>query len=214
VDPDNGKPLWEDIIYDEAGNEIDRVATSIYTDAAEDYQVMGSPFPDFSGGFGTFFSWKGLSLNAAFSYSVGNMIYHSSRQESDNDGENVSVNSMVLQKGWSRWVNPGDVATHPEPVYGGNLNSNEYSSRYLEDGSYLRLRNLTVAYELPAAFARKIRFQKLRVTLSMDNLITFTKYSGSDPDVPLYMGAWTLPGTQYFKYPINKQYLLGLEFSF
>lgn len=214
VDPDNGEPLWEDIIYDADGNEVDRVPTNIYTDAAQDYQVMGSPFPDFSGGFGTFLSWKGLSLNTTFSYSVGNMIYHSSRQESDNDGENISVNSIVLQKGWSRWENPGDDATHPEPVYGGNLNSNKYSSRYLEDGSYLRLRNITLTYDLPIKIVQKIRFQNLRVSLSVDNPFTITKYSGADPDVPLYMGAWTLPGTQSFKYPINKQFLLGLEFSF
>lgn len=214
VDPDNGEPLWEDIIYDADGNEIDRVATNIYTDAAKDYQNMGSPFPDFMGGFGTFFSYKGFSLNAAFSYSVGNLIYHTGRQESDNDGENISVNAMVLQKGWSRWENPGDIATHPEPVYGGNLNSNKYSSRYLEDGSYLRLRNLTLAYDLPKTFIQKIKVQGLRVSLSMDNLFTLTKYSGTDPDIPLYLGAYNLPGTQYFKYPINKQYLLGLEFSF
>ena len=214
VDPDNGEPLWEDIIYDADGNETDRVATNIYTDAAEDYQNMGSPFPDFAGGFGTYLSYKGFSMNAAFSYSVGNMIYHSSRQESDNDGENTSVNSMVLQKGWSRWVNPGDKATHPEPVYGGNMNSNKYSSRYLEDGSYLRLRNLSFAYDLSKENVQKIKMKGLRISLSMDNLFTLTKYSGADPDVPLYMGAWTLPGTQYFKYPISKQYMLGLEISF
>jgi len=214
VDPDNGDPLWEDIIYDADGNEIDRVATNIYTDAAEDYQVMGSPFPDFTGGFGTYLSYKGFSMNAAFSYSVGNMIYHSSRQESDNDGENISVNAMVLQDGWSRWENPGDNATHPEPVYGGNKNSNKYSSRYLEDGSYLRLRNLSFAYDLSKESVQKIKLKGLRVSLSMDNLFTLTKYSGSDPDVPLYMGAWTLPGTQSFKYPINKQFMLGLDISF
>lgn len=214
VDPDNGDPLWEDIIYDSEGNEIDRVATNIYTDAAEDYQVMGSPFPDFAGGFGTYLSYKGFSMNAAFSYSVGNMIYHSSRQESDNDGENVSVNSMVLQKGWSRWVNPGDNATHPEPVYGGNKNSNKYSSRYLEDGSYLRLRNLSFAYDLSKEYVQKMKLKGLKISLNMDNLFTLTKYSGADPDVPLYMGAWTLPGTQYFKYPINKQYMLGIDISF
>ncbi len=214
VDPDNGEPLWEDIIYDENGNEVDRVATNIYTDAAQDYQNMGSPFPDFAGGFGTLLAYKGFSLNASFSYSVGNMIYHSSRQESDNDGENVSVNSMVLQDGWSRWVNPGDIATHPEPVYGGNLNSNKYSSRYLEDGSYLRVRNITLAYDLPQKYAGKIKMQNLRVYFSVDNLFTWTNYSGADPDVPLYLGAWSLPGTQAFKYPINKQFLLGLEFSF
>jgi len=56
--------------------------------------------------------------------------------------------------------------------------------------------------------------QHLRLFISADNLVTWTNYSGADPDVPLYMGAWSLPGTQAFKYPINKQFLLGLEFSF
>ncbi|MBA7555606.1 TonB-dependent receptor P3 [subsurface metagenome] len=175
---------------------------------------MGSPFPDLSGGFGTFFSYKGFSFNAAFSFSYGNMIYHSNRQEVDNDGENISVNAMQLQEGWSRWENPGDNATHPEPIYGGNMNSNKYSSRYLEDGSYLRLRNLTLAYDLPIKYAEKIKLKDLRITLSMDNMKTWTKYSGPDPDVPLYIGDYTLPGTQYFKYPISKQFLLGLEISF
>jgi TonB-linked SusC/RagA family outer membrane protein len=214
VDPDNGKPLWEDIIYDADGKEIDRVATSVYTDAAADYQVTGSPFPDFSGGFGTFVSYKGFSLNAAFSFSHGNKIYFSNREELDNDGENISVNAMSLQDGWSRWVNPGDKATHPEPIYGGNLNSNKYSSRYLEDGSYLRFRNLALAYNLPPVYVEKIKLNSLRITLSIDNLKTWTKYSGVDPDIPLYLGSWTLPGTQAFKYPINKQYLLGIEISF
>ena len=214
VDPDNGQPLWEDIIYDDAGNEIDRVPTSVYTDAAEDYQKMGSPFPDFAGGFGTNLAYKNISLNVAFVYSYGNEIYHSNRQELDNDGENISVNAMKLQDGWSRWVNPGDDATHPESVYGGNMNSNKYSSRYLEDGSYLRLRNITLAYDLPAIYAQKIKLHGLRVTFSIDNLITWTKYSGADPDVPLYLGAYNLPGTQYFKYPISKQFLFGLEVSF
>jgi len=214
VDPDNGQPLWEDIIYDDNGNEIDRIATSIYTDAAEDYQNMGSPFPIFSGGFGTYFSFRGFSINVAFVYSYGNKIYHTNRQEVDNDGENISVNAMALQDGWSRWVNPGDNATHPEPVYGGNMNSNKYSSRYLEDGSYLRLRNLTLAYNLPTSYAEKIKLNSLRITLSMDNLKTWTKYSGPDPDVPLYLGAYNLPGTQFFKYPISRQYLIGLEISF
>lgn len=214
VDPANGQPLWEDIIYDDNGNEIGREATSIYTDAAEDYQNMGSPFPDFSGGFGSFFSYKNISLSVAFFYSYGNKIYNTSRQELDNDGENVSVNAMKLQDGWSRWVNPGDVTTHPEAVYGGNMNSNKYSSRFLEDGSFLRLRNITLAYNLPQKYVEKMKLQNLRFTFSVDNLFTWTKYSGLDPDVPLYLGEYSLPGTQYFKYPISKQFLFGLELGF
>jgi hypothetical protein len=214
VDPDNGEPLWEDIIYDAEGNEIDRVPTNNYNDASEDYQVMGSPFPDFSGGFGTLVSYRGFSLSAAFSYSYGNKIYHTNRQEVDNDGENSAINAMKMQNGWSRWVNPGDNATHPEPQYGGNMNSNKYSSRYLEDGSYLRFRNLTFAYDLPPAYAQRIKLKGLRLSLNMDNLKTWTKYSGSDPDVPLYIGTWQLPGTQFFKYPLSRQFIIGIDIKF
>lgn len=214
VDPDNGQPLWEDIIYDADGNEIGREATSDYNLAKEDNQIMGSPFPEFTGGFGTYLSYKGLSVNVAFAFQQGNKIYHQSRQELDNDGENNNVNSMKLQDGWSRWENPGDNATHPEPIYGGNNQSNEYSSRYLEDGSYLRLRNLTIAYELPKNIVEKVKLNSMRISLSMDNVKTWTKYSGMDPDVPLYKSSWQLPGQQSFKYPISKQYLLGLEISF
>ena len=213
VDPNNGDPLWENIIYDANGNIIGREATNDYSLAAQDYQDMGSPFPKFSGGFGTRISYKGFSLNATFAYSYGNKIYHSGRQEIDNDGENISVNAMKLLPGWSRWQNPGDNATHPRPIFGGNMNSNKYSSRYLEDGSYLRLRNLTLAYDLPQEFAKKAKLKGLRVSLSMDNLKTWTKYSGMDPDIQLYLNGENLPGTQYFKYPISKQYLLGLEIS-
>ena len=215
VDPDNGQPLWEDILYDDNGNEIGREATSAYNELdVDDNQIMGSPFPDFTGGFGTFFSYKGISINATFVFSQGNMIYHTNRQESDNDGENINVNSMKLLDGWTRWENPGDNATHPEPIYGGNLSANQYSSRYLEDGSYLRIRNLTLAYDVPGQFVQKIKLNSLRVSLSMDNLKTWTKYSGMDPDVQLYPSDWLLPGQQSFKYPLNKQILFGLEISF
>jgi len=70
VDPDNGDPLWENIIYDEnTGEEISREATNSYANA--DFQAVGSPFPDFNGGLGTLVSWKGLSLGATFNYVYG-----------------------------------------------------------------------------------------------------------------------------------------------
>jgi hypothetical protein len=122
---------------------------------------------------------------------------------------------MKLKKGWSRWENPGDNATHPKPTLGGNKNSYEHSSRFLEDGSYLRLRNIKLSYSLPKNWISKILMNEVIVSLSADNLFTWTNYSGMDPDVPLYRtGTWNLPGLSYFKYPISKQYLVGIEINF
>ncbi len=214
VDPANGDPLWEKIIYDEAtGEETGRETTNAYAEA--DFQIVGSPFPDFSGGFGTRLSWKGLALSAAFSYVYGNQIYNATRKELDNDGANNNVNAIVLKDGWTRWQAPGDIATHPRVVLGGNRNAYEHSSRYLEDGSYLRMRNVKLSYDLPAGWAQKIGAQLLRISVSGDNLLTFTRYSGMDPDVPLYRtSTWNLPGLSYFKYPISKQVLIGIELNF
>ncbi len=213
VDPDNGDPLWEDIIYDADGNETGREATNSYSQA--DFQPVGSPFPKFNGGFGTVVTWKGLSLSAAFNYVYGNDIYNATRKEIDNDGANNNLAAMKLRDDWSRWASPGDVATHPKPVLGGNHNSYEHSSRYLEDGSYLRLRNVKLTYSLPASWVNKIMLEGLSISVSADNLHTWTNYSGMDPDVGLYRtSTWDLPGLSYFKYPISRQYLVGLEIKF
>jgi TonB-linked SusC/RagA family outer membrane protein len=214
VDPDNGDPLWENIIYDETtGEETGREATNSYS--AADFQPVGSPFPDFQGGFGTLVSWKGLSLTASFNYVYGNDIYNATRKEIDNDGANNNVVAMKLKEGWSRWENPGDNATHPLPVLGGNKNAYEHSSRFLEDGSYLRLRNIKLSYSLPRNWVTRILLNEVVVSLSADNLFTLTQYSGMDPDVPLYRtSTWNLPGLSYFKYPISKQFLAGIEINF
>src|SRR5690606_3725776 len=119
-------------------------------------------------------------------------------------------NSMVLANGWSRWEKPGDQATHPKPVFGGNNNSNQASSRYLEDGRYLRLRNVTFAYELPGNLLSRLKVARARIYLSGDNLVTFTKFSGMDPEVVL--GPYG--GTSSIKYPISRKVLLGINVGF
>jgi TonB-linked SusC/RagA family outer membrane protein len=213
VDPETGMPLWEQIKYDATTGKNVVNTTSIYDSVT--FQSAGSPFPKFSGGFGTVFSYKGFSLNIAFSYVYGNKIYHATRQELDNDGASTNTNAFKLQKGMSRWEKPGDIATHPEPKIGGNSRAHEYSSRYLEDGSYLRVRNLTLSYNLPSNIVQKIKVADCTINFSVDNLKTWTKFTGMDPDVPLYQSdAWTLPGLSSFKYPINKQYILGIELKF
>lgn len=213
VNPDNGEPQWEKIIYDDNGNETGRELTNSYPDAT--FQVVGSPFPDFTGGASTRLAWKGLALQATLSFVYGNDIYFGTRKEIDNDGANNNVNAFLLSEDESRWERPGDIATHPKPQLGGNRNAHEHSSRYLEDGSFLRLRNLTLSYDLPANLSKKLGLRLLQFRVSADNLFTWTKFSGMDPDVPLYRtSSYTMPGLSNFKYPISRQILGGIEISF
>ncbi len=212
VDPANGDPLWEKIIYDEQGTETSRVTTNNYNEAQ--FQQVGSATPKFTGGVISNLSYKGFSLNMALNYVYGNQIYNRSRQFFDNDGAYTSYNTMNLQDGWTRWENPGDVATHPKAVANGNKLSNNVSSRYIEDGSYLRLRNISLSYDVPAPFARKLKLTSIRLFVSGDNLFTWTKYSGMDPEVSIVGDTWTRPGTGDFKYPISKQLLFGVDVTF
>jgi len=213
VNPDNGEPQWEKINYDDNGNEISRELTSSYSDAT--FQIVGSPFPDFTGGLSTRLAWKGLALQATASFVYGNDIYFETRREIDNDGANNNVAAIRLTDEESRWERPGDDATHPEPMLGGNHNAHEHSSRYMEDGSFLRLRNLTLSYDLPSSWIGKLGLRQVQFRISADNLFTWTKFSGMDPDVPLYRtSSYTMPGLSSFKYPISRQILGGIEINF
>lgn len=117
---------------------------------------------------------------------------------------------MVLANGWSRWQKEGDIATHPKAVFGGNKNANQASSRYLEDGSYLRLRNINLGYDVPTSLVERLKIADMRVFVSADNLLTFTKFSGMDPEVSLGPGG----GSSSIKYPISKKVLFGINLTF
>ena len=90
------------------------------------------------------------------------------------------------------------------------MNSNQASSRYLEDGSYVRLRNVTLSYDFPSTFLSGISVSNAKVFVSGDNLLTFSKFSGMDPEVGLGAGG----GTSSVKYPISRKILFGINVSF
>ncbi len=214
VNPANGDPQWETLNADGTGYEV----TNKYDDASSSVslQIVGSATPKLYGGLSTTLSYKRFTLSAASAFTYGNMIYHRTREFVDSDGANFNFNMMKLADGWSRWQNPGDNATHPKPVYGGNQNASKPSSRYLEDGSYWRIRNIMLTYQIPPAFLTKLRLTNASIFISGDNLFTFTKFSGMDPDTPgfTYPAGGSLAGMNDFKYPISKQYLAGLQISF
>lgn len=204
VDPANGDPLWEKVTTDASGN---RVVTTTNALSEATPQIVGSFSPNFTGGFTNTFTYKAFSLSAFFNFVSGNEVFNNSRVSFDSDGAYETVNNMVLMDDWSRWEKPGDIATHPKAVFGGNKNSNKISSRYLEDGSYIRLRNINFGYELPKGFLSKLNVKNARVFVSGDNLWTGTKYSGMDPEVSLGPAG----GNSSDRYPISKKVLFGIN---
>lgn len=208
VNPENGAPQWYKTVTKDGVST--REVTSNYAEA--DKVKCGSASPDFFGGFSTLLTWKNFDLSAVFGYSVGGTLYNYSRQEYDSDGRYTDRNQMKLQKGWSRWEKPGDIATHPVAQYNNKSQSNEASSRYLEDSDYFKMRSLTVGYnfKLPQYF-----ISNMRVYFTGENLFTITKYSGVDPELPADQDnnavmTSTGPGV----YPSVRKFMFGVNLTF
>lgn len=205
VNPDNGDPQWE-VVNEDGSISL----TNDYAQATQ--QVCGTASPLFSGGISTSLSWKGITLSANGSFVVGNKIYNSTRTTMDSDGAYTDYNMMSIYNGlgWSRWEEPGDIATHPKLALGSTANS--ISSRFLEDGSFFRLRNVTLSYDLPTKWIGPLK--GLRVFVSGDNLLTLSKFSGMDPEVRLEGSAWELAGTYSMNYPVALSVVGGINLKF
>lgn len=210
VDPQTGAPQWEKLNLDANGEVLTRSATSDYAQATP--QEIKSALPDFQGGIASNFRYKNFSLNMNCSYMVGNYVYNFSRRMMDNDGHEPYYNLMEWKAGWSRWTKPGDIATHPS-IQNSAL-STENSSRYLEDGSYFKIRNITFRYDFPISFAKKLNLEGLAVSASGENIYTFTNYWGQDPEVTITPSSWQMPGVSDFRYPANRQFVFTLEVKF
>ena len=210
VDPANGDPLWYKI--DENGN---KTTTNNYKEATE--HVVGKATPIFQGGLNTQVSWQGLSLSVNTNFTYGNKVYNYNRQALDADGAYLGYNQYSIQNsnlGWKRWEAPGDVATHPKAVLQGNLGSNNVSSRYLEDGSFFRIKNITLSYDFCATLIPKNIMSKCRVFISADNLWTATKFSGMDPEVSITTTVYKLAGMYADHYPVARNFVGGIEIEF
>lgn len=210
VDEQTGAPLWEKIEKDENGKIISREPTSNYAEA--DPQEVGKALPDFQGGFGTSLKYGRLHFNTTFAFQYGNDIYNFTRMFMDHDGHEPYYNYMQPKDDWKRWEKPGDIATHPSMQ--NNTLSNQISSRFLESGNFIKLRNITLAYDVPIKRFAKNKISAFTISISADNLRTFTNYWGQDPEVALSQGDWSMPGVSDFKYPNNTQYVLNIDIKF
>lgn len=196
VNPSNGDGLW----YAEDGS-----LTNDRTKAR--YAYIGSPEPKANGGFNTQFSWKGLSLSAFFEYSIGNDVLINNVYGWYDDDINVPVNNLLAKDYWKK---PGDTATNPKPVVGSSsVYYAGYSSRFIQDGSYLRIKDITLSYNLPQNITKKAGMKNVKVYVSAINPYTFHDVDGVfDPELGSlgydYGGA----------YSMVKSFIGGLEITF
>mgnify|MGYP002619933685 CR=1 FL=1 len=161
-----------DVIYEDVDNNgiID----------VNDRQIVGSSNPDFYGGWNNSFRYKNFDLNFFFTYSYGSEVYASYRLTTERLG-NAFMN-IAEKAAKERWTGPGTSNTTPRAIYGYTWNT-QNSTRFLEDGSFIRLRSVNLGYTVPASVLSKLRMSRVRVFVQGDNLFLLTNYSGMDPEV-------------------------------
>jgi TonB-linked SusC/RagA family outer membrane protein len=205
VDPANGDALW----YVNAEDGSDPGATTNDFNEAN-YVVLGSPLPDLIGGISNTFSWNNLTLDIRFQGQYGNEIQRSGDVF-------MSCNACWFDNQTrdqlARWQNPGDITNVPEARLGYSNGDIGRSSRYISDGSFLRLKNITLAYDIPANWMRGIR--SLRVYATATNLLTFTNYEGWDPEVTAdFLAGNTVYGIDFYSAPQPKTIVGGIRVGF
>ncbi|MBN8826714.1 MULTISPECIES: TonB-dependent receptor [unclassified Spirosoma] len=177
---------------------------------ANDRTVIGTPYPKFVFGLTNTLSYKGFDLSILLQGSQGNQVLYLQRRFFGFVNSSNSYADVVNR--WQSEANPGD-GKHPRAYPAGN--SNQVTSYYVEDGSYLRIRNVSLGYRLPARWAERIGMQGLRIYTTGQNLYTFTKYAGYNPEVNRnYNGNPLVEGVDYGVYPLARSFTVGLNASF
>lgn len=210
VDPDNGDALYYLNEMDDEGNIISGdKTTNVYNEANR--VVAGSPHPKLIGGLSNNLNYKGFDLDVMFQFVYGNDVYRAPGRFQSSNG-NVFDNQTVDQL--DRWQKPGDITDVPQARFEmGNGAGN--SSRYLTNGSYLRLKHINFGYTLPAGLTNVISLQRARIFVSGINLLTFTKYEGHDPEVATDFATGNIDlGNEYYTAPQARTLTLGVNINF
>lgn len=168
-----------------------------------DRTVIGDPNPDWLFSMVNTFSWKGFDLSVYLQGVAGNDIFNAN--SISNEGMSSAHNQTASVK--YRWVGYGTSTVMPRAVYGDPNHNARISDRFVEDGSYLRLKNITLSYTFPAKWTQRISVDNARIYLSCENVATLTRYSGFDPEVGIN-------GIDGNRYPISRTFSLGVNFNF
>jgi TonB-linked SusC/RagA family outer membrane protein len=206
VDSQNGDALW-------FVNDPDGTAGATTNDfSAANFVVLGNPTPEIIGGLTNTFGFKGFDLAFTFQGVSGNDIHLAGDSFMACNGcwfDNQTRDQL------NSWRNPGDVTNVPQARLGYSNGDQARSSRYLSDGSYLRLRSLTFGYEFPKSLIKKRGLDKLRLYVQGQNLLTFTKYIGWDPEVSTDFAVTNvISGVDFYSAPQPKTITFGLNVGF
>ncbi len=174
----------------------------------DDRTVIGDPNPDYTGGFTNNFSWKGFDLNIFFQFAVGQEIFNANRIIFEGGGR-MHQNMFATYK--DRWTPENQNNTYFRTNGQGPADFG-YSSRVVEDGSYLRLKTMSLGYNFPVNIIRRAKLSSLRLYVSAQNLLTWTRYKGFDPEVSAFDSALT-PGFDYSVYPRARTITFGLNMT-
>lgn len=176
----------------------------------DDRVKLGSPFPDFTAGLNVSLGFKGFDFKAFVYGSFGNEIVCAHKYYTQTVGtlSNYSVDRL------DRWTAATPNASQPRMTYDDPNENMRFSDRYVEDGSYIRLRNIQLGYSFNKSLIEKMRLSKLRIYVSADNLLTFTDYSGWNPEVSLYQSNALMAGVDYATYPMPTIITGGVNITF
>lgn len=210
VDPANGDALYYKNTKNSDGT-IDR--TTVNADNVNQAQqvVLGNPNPTYIGGVTNTFAYKGIDLSVLFQGQFGNKIYNGGGQYMSANGDFFDNQTRDQLNSWKK---PGDITDVPQArLYGGNGTAN--SSRYLQKGDFVRLKSVTLGYSLPKPLVNKIGLTKVRVYVSGVNLLTFTKYTGWDPEVNTdYLAGNIGLGNDFYSAPQARTITGGINIGF
>ncbi len=206
-----------------------------YGGGNQDKRTFGSPLPKLFGGFNNTFSYQGIELAVFIQFVYGNKIYNATRQTLESlqvpSGQTLVVNS-TQESFINRWLSKdvtdedGNViyAKNIHTIYpttnfsGNNIDQREGNSGFVEDGSYMRLKNVSLGYNIPSRYLSKAKIKAAKIYMSATNLLTFTKYTGFDPEVNSVSGTGIESnlgvGTDNGSYPQARTYTLGVNLSF
>jgi TonB-linked SusC/RagA family outer membrane protein len=180
----------------------------IYADGIideNDRQVIGDPNPDFCGNFTSKWNSGRFTLTAIFSYSYGGDVYNYYRQQLESGSGFLNQTTAML----NRWTADGQVTKQPRAVFGDPMGNARFSDRWIEDGSYFRLKNVKLAYDLPV----KSNFiEGLNIWLSTDNVFTLTRYLGLDPEFSAKSSVY-YQGIDAGLMPLSRSYYLGIKLN-
>lgn len=193
VDPETGMVIYEDYNHDGKVNVSDK-------------HYIGDANPLFTAGMTNTLSWKGLTLSILMTSSVGNDIYNASKIEMIG----MYSGANQIKDATRRWRVPGQVTDIPKA---GELDNLKASTRWVEDGSYLKIKNITLSYNITHPLLRKANISRIQPYITLDNMFTFTKYSGYDPEMSQYTNATSM-GIDWGTYPCVKTVLFGVNVEF